>query len=424
MQEADWGPGGKDMAVLRQTQASHWVIEYPVGHPLLDTVQPVTGMRLSPDGSTLAVMEGRNLLLVDRAGGKKSLGEVSLFQGLAWSASGAEIQFACEEPTGDTGLWTITPSGKRRLVYRAAGTIRLHDLSPAGDLLGFVSLHREVMARAPGESKEQDLSWLDGSVAVDLSSDGKTLLLNEHGVAAGAAGAYYLRHTDGSPPVKLGEGQAYDLSWDGKLVLAGSAVKSGALSLSIVPTGAGRSSPVPLKGLDRLLDAWFFPEGKRLLLHGALPGREERFFTVGLEGGTPSPLTPEGTTYFDGQKPISPDGRTVCCVSGMLGDLKAMLYPVEGGTPRLLPGYEQGDIIADWSGDGRYLFVFRRDQIPAPVVRIEVSTGKREPWRELVPSNTTGTLGISRVLVTPDGATVAYSYIRHLEDLYWVKGLK
>lgn len=422
VQEADWSPDGKDMAVLRQTQASHWVIEYPVGHPLLDTVKPLTGLRLSPDGNRLAVMEGGNLLLVDRTGGKKSLGEISAFQGLAWSAGGGEIRFACGEPAGDTGLWTVTPSGKRRLIYRAAGTFRLHDSGPAGDLLGLVSLHREVMVRPAGEGKERDLSWLDGSVAVDLSSDGKALLLNEHGVAAGAAGAYYLRHVDGSPPVKLGEGQAYDLSWDGTRVLAG-AVKSGTPSVSIVPTGAGRPSTVPLMGLDRLLDAWFFPDGQHLLLHGALPGREERFFTVGLEGGTPLPLTPEGTTYFDGQRPISPDGRTVCGISGMLGDLKAMLYPVAGGAARPLPGYEQGDVIADWSGDGRYLFAFRRDQIPAPVVRIEVSTGKREPWRELVPSNTTGTLGIGRVLVTPDGATLAYSYIRHIEDLYLAEGL-
>ncbi len=31
VQEADWGPDGKDLAVLRQTQASHWVVEYPTG---------------------------------------------------------------------------------------------------------------------------------------------------------------------------------------------------------------------------------------------------------------------------------------------------------------------------------------------------------------------------------------------------------
>ena len=43
---------------------------------------------------------------------------------------------------------------------------------------------------------------------------------------------------------------------------------------------------------------------------GAKQGEEERYFTLGLEGGTPVPLTPGGSTNFDGQKPISPDGRT------------------------------------------------------------------------------------------------------------------
>ncbi len=346
------------------------------------------------------------------------------FHGLAWAADGSAIRFAAGEPGGETGLWTVTPSGRKRLLYRAAGIVRLHDSSPAGDLLGFVSLHHEVMMRPPGGAREQDLSWLDGSMAVDLSSDGQTLLLNEHGVAGGPSGAYYFRRADGSLPVKLGDGRAYDLSADGGLVLASQAGRSGSPALTIVPTGAGRSTPVPLQGMDRLLDAWFFPDGKRLLLHGAAPGKEERFFTVGLEGGVPTPLTPEGTTYFDGQKPISPDGKMVCAVSGIIGNVKAILYPVDGGVGRPLPGFEQGDIISDWSGDGRYIFVFRRDEIPAPVVRIDVATGKREPWRELSPSDTAGALGISRVLLTPDGSTVAYSYTRSLEDLYLAKGLK
>jgi len=105
------------------------------------------------------------------------------------------------------------------------------------------------------------------------------------------------------------------------LVLANPAPNAGIASLSIVPTGAGRSTVVPLKGLDRLWTAWFFPDGKRLLLSGGVPGRDDRFFTLGLEGGVPTPLTPEGTSNFDGQKPLSPDGRTVCCTTGILNIL-------------------------------------------------------------------------------------------------------
>lgn len=94
------------------------------------------------------------------------------------------------------------------------------------------------------------------------------------------------------------------------------------------------------------------------------------------------------------------------------------------GAPRPLLGYEQGDVVADWSGDGRYLFVFKRDQIPAPVVRIEISTGRRDPLCDLAPPDTTGVLGINSILLTPDGATSASSHARGLETLYSVKGLK
>ena len=57
-----------------------------------------------------------------------------------------------------------------------------------------------------------DLSWLDFSRADDLSADGRSVLLTVEGEAAGKNYEVYLRTTDGSPPVKLGEGYGSAIS--------------------------------------------------------------------------------------------------------------------------------------------------------------------------------------------------------------------
>ena len=75
-----------------------------------------------------------------------------------------------------------------------------------------------IVALAGGRRRaERELSWFDRSALAGLSDDGTTILINESGDAAGAAGAYYVRRTDGSPAVKLGEGQGIDLSADGRV---------------------------------------------------------------------------------------------------------------------------------------------------------------------------------------------------------------
>jgi len=65
---------------------------------------------------------------------------------------------------------------------------------------------REVRVLPPNETGERDISWLDLTYALDMSADGRTLLLNEDGEGGGPRRSVYLRHTYGSPPVRLGEG--------------------------------------------------------------------------------------------------------------------------------------------------------------------------------------------------------------------------
>ena len=91
-------------------------------------------------------------------------------------------------------------------------------------LLVRASWRRELMGMMAGDAKQRDLSWLDYTYPADLSADGKTLLFDEEGgggslaysKSGGLTYAVYLRKTDGSPAVLLGEGSAVALSPDGK----------------------------------------------------------------------------------------------------------------------------------------------------------------------------------------------------------------
>jgi len=119
---------------------------------------------------------------------------------------------------------------------------------------------------------------------------------------------------------------------------------------------------------------------------------------------------------------ISPDGRFVAALGP---DQSVMLYPVEGGSPpRPVPGLSPGDVPIRFSGDGKALFVGRLAEIPGKVFRVDLATGRRELWKELAPSDRAGVARHFTIRMTPDGRSYAYHYVRYLNELYLVDGLK
>jgi len=118
---------------------------------------------------------------------------------------------------------------------------------------------------------------------------------------------------------------------------------------------------------------------------------------------------------------LSPDGKLVA-VSGP--DQRHYLYPVEGGEPSAIPGLVAGDIPVSWSGDGRSLLIGRRGEVPLKVFWLDVRTGRKEIWHELMPPDPAGITTIGRIAATPDGKSYAYGYTRSLADLYVVEGLR
>jgi hypothetical protein len=98
---------------------------------------------------------------------------------------------------------------------------------------------------------------------------------------------------------------------------------------------------------------------------------------------------------------------------------------VAGGEPRPLPGVSDQERIGGWSDDGRTLFIYKRNDLPVKVERVDLNSGKRELAREITPSDRAGLSGgINALRMTADGKTYAYSYLQQLSELQLVEGLK
>ena len=80
VQWADWGPNGKDLAVVRDVSLRSQ-LEYPVGRVLYQTAGWISHPRVSPDGALVAFLDhphrgddGGQVAVVDRTGKKTALG--------------------------------------------------------------------------------------------------------------------------------------------------------------------------------------------------------------------------------------------------------------------------------------------------------------------------------------------------------------
>ncbi len=425
VQWADWAPDGATLAIVREAGGRNR-LEFPIGKVLFETAGWISHLRVSPAGDEVAYIDhpargddGGSVAVVDRSGKRRNLSEsFETAQGLAWAPGGGEVWFTAAKSGGNRALYAVNLSGRQRLVTRVPGILTLYDVSSGGRVLMTRDTNRqELLGRSAGEQKERDLSWLDWSNARDISADGKILLFSEAGEGGGAGYSVYVRRTDGSPAVRLGEGGAQALSPDGKWALA---IIRPASEPQIVlyPTGAGETRTLPREGLV-VQSAFWLPDGKQILVTASEPGHGSRLYLWDLSGGKPRAISPEGYRSFP--RAVSPDGKLVA-VRGP--DQRLYLYPLAGGEPSAIAGLTPEDTPTTWSADGRFLYVYRRRDLPAKVYRLDIATGRKELWRELMPFDAAGVRSISPPLVTPDGKSYAYAYIRTLSDLYLVEGLK
>ena len=422
---ADWSPDGKGLAVVRSMGGRNR-LEYPIGKVLLETAGWISHLRFSPKGDAIAFLEhpeqGKDLgwvAIVDLSGHKRQLGrEWGSLEGLAWAASGVEIWFAASE-TFHRVLRAVDLSGRERLIARAAGSLTLLDVSPTGRVLVNREDRRGILMALPADGdSERDLSWLDTSVATDISPDGKSLLFGELGEGGGARSAAYLRLTDGSPAERLGDGVPTALSPDGTRALA---ILHGAPSrLVVMPTGAGQAGELTRGPIVEYHWATFFPDGLRVIFAGNEAGHGARLYAQDLSGGGPRAVSPEGIAVAHGGLAVAPDSEQAAAIGP---DERVWLYPLgKSGEGRPLPGFEAGYSPIRWSANGRSLFVYRPSELPVRVLRVSLKDGKTEVWKTLMPSDPAGVTVFTPPVIAPDAKSYAYTFVRSLSDLYLVEG--
>ena len=424
VQWADWSPDGNSVAVVRNVGGRNR-LEFPIGKVLYETSGWISHPRVSPKGDLVAFLDhpvpGDDLgsvAVVDFSGQKKTLSsDWYTSEGLAWSTSGEEIWFTASRVGVARAINAVSPSGRERLVARVPGTLTIQDISRDGRVLVLRDTwRREQMALRAPETKEKVFSWLDYSYPTDLSDDGSTLLFDEEGGGGGQGYSVYVRKTDGSPAVRLGEGSAESLSPDGRWVIAGP--PGTPAQLVILPTRAGEAKPLTKDSINHLWARWL-PTGQGFVFTGSEQGRGVRFYVQDLASGKPRAFSPEGVNAL--AFAISPDGQSV---AGVGPDEKGYLYPVEGGDPRPIPGFQTGEQAIRWAADGRSLYIYRPGDLPAGVYRLDLASGQRTLWRQLMPSDSAGVRSINPIVMTPDGKTYVYGYHRILSDLYVVEGVK
>jgi hypothetical protein len=103
-----------------------------------------------------------------------------------------------------------------------------------------------------------------------------------------------------------------------------------------------------------------------------------------------------------------------------------MLFPLGGGEPRSVARLAYSEAVNQWSADGRTLFVGRQREggVRYDVFGIDVQSGRRQLWKTFEVPDPAGVDAAIRFRVTRDERSYAYGYLRTLDELYLVEGLK
>jgi len=422
---ADWAPDGASLAIV-QAIGGQQRLEFPRGHVLYETSGWISHVRVSPKGDQVAFLDHPiypddrgTVSVVDLAAQRKVLSSGwESIAGLAWSADGNEIWFSAAQAGIERSIYAVSLTGRQRLMFRAPGGLTLQDVSADGRVLLTRDDQRVGMMALPPEAKsettkDRELSWQDWSVATDISKDGKTVLFDEQGLGAGPNYAVAVRDMSGSPPIRLGEGMAGRLSPDGKWAATIVSYRR----LLLLPTGAGTLKEVEKGDIQQYWHgADWMPDSKEVVFSANLTGHAVQCFTESVNGGKPRPVTPEGVAACQ----VSPDGKVL---AGYRVGGGGSLYPIDGTKPHPILGLLPGETF-DWTSDPRFLYVYQGKQLPVRVYRLNLLTGQRQLFREIIPPDVAGLGDISHIHFSSDGRAYVYSYTRFLSELYVASRLK
>ncbi len=418
---ADWATDGTRMAVVRFNEAGD-VIEFPIGKVIYRSSGLISDLRVSPISDSVAFLDhpfrgddAGNVTWADTQGNRKTLSSYwASSAGLAWSASGKEVWFTASRAGAGRSLHAVTLDGKLRNVAKIPGSLHLHDISRTGRVLvARDNVSVGMTGWQEGDTAERDLSWFDWSRAADVTPNGQLLLFDESGEGAGSRYSTYIHRTKTGENVRIGDGLALALSPDGHWAVSMIVREPGKLLLQ--PVGAGESKTIPGAGLEYL---WvhFFPDSTRLLVAGRESGKQPRLYVQPVSGGKPQPLS---SKIPADNAAISLDGKTIAVLQS---NGKFALYPIAGGESRVLDLVEPMMPIA-WTTDSQWIFAHGKSASPpVPIFRVNVKTGRAEPWMQVAPTDREGVDTLAHILLARDGKSYYYSHHRNLSALFIVEG--
>src|SRR5208282_2142807 len=141
----------------------------------------------------------------------------------------------------------------------------------------------------------------------------------------------YLRPTDGSPAIRLGEGGAAALSGDGKYAL--SRLLGSPSKLFLLPV-QGAPKQLNIGAIDPYsYHSLFVPHSHKIVFDGREPGHGTRLYLLDPESDAlPKAVTPEGTRAAAA---ITSDGNFLVARNQKN---EYYFYPIAGGAPRPVSG--------------------------------------------------------------------------------------
>src|SRR5260370_17638883 len=116
----------------------------------------------------------------------------------------------------------------------------------------------------------------------------------ERGEADGIHSAVYLRNSDGSPPVRLGDGEALALSPDGQWAVA--RLRGSSDELTLLPVDLGRHKEIKNDNIRAYHAAKWQPDSQHLVFPGNQPGHAIQLSLHSIEGCNPQATTPASLT--------------------------------------------------------------------------------------------------------------------------------
>lgn len=336
---ADWTPGG-ELAVVRRAG-----VEFPLG-TLLHGPSGFSYVRIAPDGQRLALVEGPDIVVLDRSGKKTKLstgwGEMTT---LAWSPSGDEVWFAAGNPRNQAwAIRAVSLTGKERVVLPSpGGGIAILDTFQDGRALISTGIVKNGVLLSPART----------------STNARALLARRIG-AGGALRRWTLGAAERGAARRRGE--RLNLSSKDRWLRCHppwGRVRRGYLARREVGVDhAGRHAPPLGPGADRPWIAESSPRGtaggaRRSQLSSqrasdVFGGREKdrrpRIYVQDIDNGTIRAISPESVST---EGLATPDSRHV------IGRTRGQLvkYAVDGGAAIPLTYRNSDDVPLQWSAD-------------------------------------------------------------------------